>query len=744
MKNLLSIIIAIIFSTLLSGRGLAQNEFITTWQTDDGQITIPTVGTGYDYDITWTNLDNPGVGEGSANGQTGDYTISDLANSDIYQVKISGNFPRIYFNNEGDKDKIQTIEQWGNIAWNQMSSAFYGCSNLTYNATDAPNLSDVTSLYGIFRDCSSFNGDISNWDVSTITDMRLVFYGASVFNQDISEWDVSSVTLMDFMFQNATAFNQPLGTWKVSNVTRMPSLFQNATSFNQNINDWDVSKVNEMSQMFWGASNFNQPLDKWDVSNVTSIRGMFREASAFNQDIGGWNITSATNMEILFSFATAFNQDLHNWDMSNVTNINSMFMGASQFNGNISTWNTDSVIFMNNVFNGAENFNQDISSWSTTRVTNMLGMFSNAANFNQNLGDWDISSVTDMRSMFNNSGLSITNYDNILAGWAGQTVQSGITLGVAGLHYCNSETARNTLITDYGWTFNGDAKLCAPTDIALSSSSISENNAVGDLIGTFSTTDPDIDDTHTYTLVAGEGDNDNASFTLAGADLQAAEVFDFETQSNFSIRVKTNDGNGGTFEEVFTISVTDVNEAPEAISLSANSIEENNAIGDVIGSFSTTDPDAGDTHTYTLVAGEGDSDNASFTIDDSQLKASEVFDYEVKSSYNIRVQTTDGNDSTLESTFTVTITDVDDATNISEDANFSKIKIYPNPAAEEVTIEYPALEKAERVYLLNTSGIIIKEQAAEKEKSSLRISEIPAGIYFIRIDSGKPHKVVIQ
>ena len=744
MKHLLSIFIAILFLLILTERGLAQNEFITTWQTTDEQITIPTEGGGYNYDITWTNLDNTGVGDGSILGQTGEYTISGLTNGDNYQVEISGDFPRIYFNNTGDKDKIKTIEQWGNIAWNEMSLAFYGCSNLTYNATDAPNLSAVTSLYAMFRDCSSFNGDIGNWDVSTITDMRVMFNGASVFNQNISDWDVSNVTLMDFMFSGAESFNQPIGSWDVSNVTRMPSLFQDVTSFNQNLNDWVVSKVTDMSQMFWGASNFNQPLDKWDVSSLTSIRGMFREASAFNQDIGGWNITSATNMEILFSYATAFNQDLQNWDMSKVTNINGMFMGASQFDGDVTTWNTDSVIYMNNVFNGAKNFNQDISSWSVANVTEMLNMFNNATNFDQNLGNWDISNVPDMTNMFANSGLSTNNYDNTLTGWAAQTVQSGVTLGADGLHYCNGETARNTLMNDFGWTIIGDAKQCTPTAITISRNSINENNAIGEVIGTLSTTDPDPDDAHTYTLVAGEGDADNASFTIAGTDLQTAVVFDFETKSSYSIRVQTNDGNGGTYEEVFSIVVVDVNEAPVSLSLSANSIDENNTVGDIIGNFSTTDPDTDDTHTYALVAGDGDSDNASFTIDAGQLKSAEVFDYEVKLLYSIRVQTNDGNGGILESTFTVMIIDVDEVTNINQASGNTTINIYPNPAAEIIAVEHPGFDKAKKIYLLNVAGGVIKEQAAGKGKSSIRISEIPAGIYFIRIDSGKPHKTVIQ
>jgi len=118
----------------------AQTPFITEWRTDDGEITIPTFGAGYNYDITWTNLTTADEGDGSATAVTEDYTITGLTNDDIYKVEIIGDFPRIYFNNSGDKDKIQEVTQWGDIQWKNMVNAFWGCSNLDVIAEDSPDL----------------------------------------------------------------------------------------------------------------------------------------------------------------------------------------------------------------------------------------------------------------------------------------------------------------------------------------------------------------------------------------------------------------------------------------------------------------------------------------------------------------------------------------------------------------------------------------------------------------------------
>ena len=97
-----------------------------------------------------------------------------------------------------------------------------------------------------------------------------------------------------------------------------------------------------------------------------------------------------------------------------------------------------------------------------------------------------------------------------------------------------------------------------PTNITLSAATIAENSAVNAVVGTLSTTDSDSGDTFTYGLVAGTGDTDNSSFNISGASLRASAAFDFETKSSYSIRVRTTDSGGATFEKVFTIAVTDV------------------------------------------------------------------------------------------------------------------------------------------------------------------------------------------
>ncbi|MEQ9300982.1 MAG: cadherin domain-containing protein [Cyclobacteriaceae bacterium] len=200
----------------------------------------------------------------------------------------------------------------------------------------------------------------------------------------------------------------------------------------------------------------------------------------------------------------------------------------------------------------------------------------------------------------------------------------------------------------------------APTGIALSASTIDENSLVDTEIGQFSSTDVDPGDTHTYGLVVGDGDDGNAHFSIDEDKLLLASIPDFEVENSLSIRVRTTDSKNGIFEESFTITISDVNDAPTDLSLSATAINENNAVGDAIGSLSTEDQDVDDTFDYVLVAGDGDTDNAAFSIAGSQLIANVPFNFEEQDTYSIRIETTDSGDETFEKQLSISINDIND------------------------------------------------------------------------------------
>jgi len=255
----------------------------------------------------------------------------------------------------------------------------------------------------LFMDKTTFNDDISNWDVSNVTNMTRMFKTCRYFNQDLSSWDVSSVTTMYRMFLDASNFNGDISSWDVSSVTNMKGMFRDASSFNQDLSSWDVSSVTSMYSMFFDASNFNGDLSSWDVSSVTNMKQMFKNVTSFNGDLSSWDISSVTNMESMFQNATSFNGDLSSWDVSSVTSMDGMFYEASSFNQDLSSWDVSNVTYMRFMFQNATSFNGDISSWDVSSVTSMYSMFFDASNFNGDISSWDVSSVTSMYSMFSNA-----------------------------------------------------------------------------------------------------------------------------------------------------------------------------------------------------------------------------------------------------------------------------------------------------------------------------------------------------
>ena len=188
--------------------------FVTVWDTTSAneEITIPInpdTAFTYDYTVDW--------GDGTLSTNVTESTVHTYAIAGSYTVEITGDFPAIYFNNSGDKDKIKNIEQWGNIKWESMRKAFAYCSNLNSTAIDTPDLSRVTDMSFMFDNCNVYNAPMNDWDVSNVTNMAYVFAGARAFNQPLNKWDVSAVTNMNSMFYVATYFNQDISGWNTAN-----------------------------------------------------------------------------------------------------------------------------------------------------------------------------------------------------------------------------------------------------------------------------------------------------------------------------------------------------------------------------------------------------------------------------------------------------------------------------------------------------------------------------------------------
>lgn len=200
----------------------------------------------------------------------------------------------------------------------------------------------------------------------------------------------------------------------------------------------------------------------------------------------------------------------------------------------------------------------------------------------------------------------------------------------------------------------------APSDLLLSEAFIDENRGANAIVGQFTAVDQDVADAASFSLVSGAGDNDNSSFAISGNTLRAVSNFDFETKSVVSIRVRATDIGGLFFEKTIAITVRDVNEQPFAVNLTSATLLENEPAGTLIGNLMTIDVDASDRFLYSLVAGQGDSDNSLFVLDGATLRSAVSFDFESRETYSIRVRTQDQGGLSIESPLTISIRDNND------------------------------------------------------------------------------------
>ena len=167
-----------------SNSDATDRPFITSWETTAAgeSIVIPVGNATGTYTVDW--------GDGNITTHAEDATHT-YDTPGTHTVKISGDFTIIRLGDNGtNAAKLQSIDQWGTIQWDTMEYAFRGASSMIYNATDTPDLSDVTSTSYMFYGTSKFTGDISGWNVSSVTYMAAMFEGATSFNQPLNSWDV--------------------------------------------------------------------------------------------------------------------------------------------------------------------------------------------------------------------------------------------------------------------------------------------------------------------------------------------------------------------------------------------------------------------------------------------------------------------------------------------------------------------------------------------------------------------------
>jgi hypothetical protein len=266
-----------------------ETAFISEWQTNfagpsnNDQIALPLDASGtYNFNVFYNGNNIKTVTTHTDN------IITFPDGQGTKQIEIYGTLSGWGFKNAGDKSKLLKITNFGILDIADVTGAFYGCNNLTFDTFDPLDLSNVTTLKDFIYLAFSVSNVpfIETWDLTTVTSLENAFKEASGFDGNIGAWNVSNVTNLNGTFAFLGFFNQDLSSWNVSNVTTMVETFRSLNPFWSNIDltTWDVSNVQDFTGCFLGAQA-SPDISNWNTIGALSMREMFL-SSQFNANRG--------------------------------------------------------------------------------------------------------------------------------------------------------------------------------------------------------------------------------------------------------------------------------------------------------------------------------------------------------------------------------------------------------------------------------------------------------------------------
>ena len=266
---------------------------------------------------------------------------------------------------------------------------------------------------------------VSKWIVSKVTKMQYSFSGATSFNGDLSHWDVQAV-IDDVQMQTTTGMEG--SKWKQRMLLfivviflnlhflffpKMVPVFADASSFTGNYffcsNLWSASPLRYRDLQSSGITDYSCPnnvlhsislkyaVDEWfscdvqhsdndkclDVVPTTKKKNIMAKYGHISE----WNVSQVHSMDALFGTLPVnveqFNADLSKWRTTKLHSMEKMFQNCEAFNSKLTNFDTSKVTSMANSFQGAHTFNQDLSHFDTSKVTSTYCMFESARKFNQ-------------------------------------------------------------------------------------------------------------------------------------------------------------------------------------------------------------------------------------------------------------------------------------------------------------------------------------------------------------------------
>ena len=196
----------------------------------------------------------------------------------------------------------------------------------------------------------------------------------------------------------------------------------------------------------------------------------------------------------------------------------------------------------------------------------------------------------------------------------------------------------------------------APVNSAVPSISgiATVGNTLSATSGTWSDADGD-GRTYSYQWYRADDSSGTNLDLIAGATSTSYTLTTSDAHKYLRVVVTATDGHGGVRTAASTYTAV-MNAAPTDITLSNSSVDQAGGANATVGTLTATDPDFGDTFTFTLVSGAGDTHNSLFNISGNTLRANDPAALNA-GTYSVRIRVADSYNSSHDEAFTITVTD---------------------------------------------------------------------------------------
>lgn len=197
---------------------------------------------------------------------------------------------------------------------------------------------------------------------------------------------------------------------------------------------------------------------------------------------------------------------------------------------------------------------------------------------------------------------------------------------------------------------------------------INEDAQIGTLLGKIVATNEETYQVLSYNILSDGAPQTTFSINNQTGEIHLQATLDYALHKSYTFKVVVLDGGKPSLSDTARIQivVVDKNYPPTDLSINNDIVNENKPANSFVGVFSCVDEDLGEVFTYSLVNGLNSSGNSKFSIIGDSLFARVAFNYELNSSYSIRVQTKDSAGNILEKEFVIYVNDLNERPVLSD------------------------------------------------------------------------------